>query len=168
MPTKVPCCCCYGHYNYCYGCHANQCCRGYIAYHRFAAFEAKVFTADKKNAGTAHSLYLVLVGDQRSSKVFAFKNSSRSPVLQRGQTDTFQLATPPLGALKAVNVAHCPRKRHRNAESASPEGRGSSWFLFQIVLTKLEDKTKTCFLCRQWVESSPSPKELQYTQITIT
>lgn len=132
-----------------------------------AAYEVKVSTADKKNAGTTNSLYVVLVGTQLSSKLFTFKNSSRSPILQRGQSDTFQVATPPLGDLKAVSVAHCHRRKHRNAESAPPEA-SRKWFLFQITLTNLKDKTKTCFLCRQWVESSSSPKELNFTEIPIS
>lgn len=126
----------------------------------------KVFTADKKGAGTSNSLYLMVVGEQLSSKVFVFKNSTRTPILQRGQTDSFQIATPPLGTLKAVKVAHYPRKKHRNAKSALPEG--DRWFLFQVVLLNMLDKTKACFLCRQWVESSPSPQQLNYTEISLS
>lgn len=143
------------------------CCRCYCGHYlSCAAYEVKVSTADKKNAGTTNSLYMMLVGTQHASKLFTFKNSSRCPILQRGQRDTFQVATPPLGDLKTVNVAHCPRK-HRNAESAASE-TGGRWFLFQMVLTNLKDRTKACFLCRQWVESSPSPNELNFTEVPIS
>jgi hypothetical protein len=131
------------------------------------AYEVKVSTADKKNAGTTNSLYLVLVGTLLSSRLFTFKNSTRSPILQRGQSNTFQVAVPPLGDLKAINVAHCPRRKHRNTESA-PQDVADKWFLFQISLTNIKDRTRACFLCRQWVESSPSPKELNFTEIPVS
>ena len=134
------------------------------------AYEVKVSTADKKNAGTSNSLYLVLLGNKLSSKAFKFRNSTKHPLFQRGQTDTFQVATPPLGDLEAIKVAHCPRRRHRNAESADLEEPAceGKWFLFQVVLTNLQDKSKAHFLCRKWVESSPSPHELKYTEIPLS
>ena len=135
------------------------------------AFEVKVSTADKKGAGTLNSLYLTLVGEKGPSKAFLLKNTSKNPKFQRGQTDTFQVATPPLGSLKHIQVAHCPRKRHRNVESATQEGSSgssSSWYLFQIVLTDLVERTKFYFLCRKWVESSPSPDKLNFTQISLS
>ena len=133
------------------------------------AYEVKVCTADKKSAGTANSLYLVLVGEKLASKLFTFKNSSRRLILQRGQTDTFQVATPPLGGLKSVRVAHCPRRRHQDAESAEDNSRNSAnWYLFQIVLTSLANKEKIHFLCRKWVEPSPSPKQLNFIELPIS
>ena len=132
------------------------------------AYEVKVSTADKKNDGVSNSLYLVLVGDQLSSKTFSLKNSTKRPKLQRGQTDIFQVATPPLGILRSIRVAHCPRRRHRDAESAEVGNSGGSWYLFQIVLTNLQDRTRDYFLCRQWVEPSPSPHQLKYTEIPLS
>lgn len=127
-------------------------------------------TADKKSAGVSHSLYLILVGSDLSSKPFTLRNSSRHPKLQRGQTDVFQVATPPLGPLKSVKVAHCPRRRRRDPESAESEdlGNSGSWYLFQVVLTNLQDKTKAHFLCRQWVEPSPAPNKLNYVEIPLS
>lgn len=129
-----------------------------------------VSTADKKNAGTANSLYLKLIGEEEASKVFTFKNSSRRPKLQRGQTDTFQVATPPLGVLQSISVAHCPRKWRNKARGDTAESAtlGSTpWYLFQVVLKSLLDGKRAFFLCRQWVEPSPSPQQLNFTEIPI-
>ena len=73
-------------------------------------------TADKKHAGTSNDLHLVVVGDQGVSREFVIRNSSRGPKFQRGQTDSFQVATPPLGQLTSVRVTHCPRKGRREGQ----------------------------------------------------
>ena len=130
------------------------------------AYEVRVLTADKKNAGTRNSLYLMIVGDNKSSKVFTLKNSSRKPKLQRGQTDSFQVATFPLGTLNSVRVAHCPRRKHMDSEEENDDL--SSWYLFKIVLIRLEDRTKFDFLCRQWIESSSLPSQLNFTEIHLS
>lgn len=132
------------------------------------AYEVKLITADKKNAGTCNSLYLVLVGKDATSRTFLFKNSSRSPNFQRGQTDSLQVAVPPLGQLSSVRVAHCPRKKSRTAESAAGTDRDNlSWYLFQVVLTCLSNRTKSYFLCRRWVEPSLSTNQLNFTEIQL-
>ena len=76
----------------------------------------KVVTADKKHAGTSNDLYLVVVGDQGVSREFVTRNPSRGPKFQRGQTDSFQVATPALGQLTSVRVAHCPGKSRKEGE----------------------------------------------------
>lgn len=125
------------------------------------AYEVKIVTADKKSAGTSNSLYLVIVA-QDASKTYHFKNSSRAPRFQRGQTDTFQVATPPMGMPTSVKVAHCPRKTTREDVSKS------SWHLFQIVLTCLASRNKYYFSCRKWVESSQSSDHLNFTEISLS
>lgn len=130
-----------------------------------AAYEVKIFTADKKGAGTSNSVYLVLVGEKKTSRVFTLKNSSRKPKFQRGQTDAFQLAVPTLGPLTHVHIAHCPRKKHRKATESAEEP--SSWYLFQVVLMSVVERTKLYFLCRQWVSPSLSPEELNYTELAL-
>jgi len=124
------------------------------------AYEVKLVTADKKGAGTSHSVYLVILGQDGSSKTFHFKNSSRSPRFQRGQTDAFQVATPSPALPSSLKVAHCPRKKDR--EDNSP------WYLFQVLLVCLPTKTKFSFSCRKWVESSLSPDNLKFTELALS
>ena len=118
------------------------------------AYEVKVSTADKKQAGTKNNLHLILTGEQGSSKPLTIKNHS---MFQRGQTDTFQIATPPLGKLKSIKIAHSPRKG-RVHEGAS------EWYLFQIVITCLSDVQKYSFLSRRWIPESSST--LHYIELT--
>ncbi len=139
------------------------------------AFEVKVSTADKKNAGTTNSLHLLVLGEKQTSRSFVFKNSSMKPKLQRGQTDTFQVALPPLGELRGIKVAHSPRESLRDIDGGGGgregEGRGQrsmSWYLFQVVLMNVLDRTKYYFLCRKWVDSSASSEELRYTEISLS
>ena len=47
------------------------------------AYEIEVTTTDKKDAGMIHNGWLVLEGDQRSSKEFILENSTKTKVLRR-------------------------------------------------------------------------------------
>ena len=125
------------------------------------AYEVKLVTADKKGAGTSNSVYLVLLGQDGSSKTFYFKNSSRSPKFQRGQTDTFQVATPSPALPAHLKVAHCPRRRKDREEI-------SQWYLFHVLLICLPTKTKFYFSCRKWVGPSPSSENLNFTELALS
>ena len=114
----------------------------------------KLTTADKKHSGSPQRVLLVIVGQKGNSPVFEFKTSSHSPKFQRGQTDTFQIACKDIGPLKAVRVAHCPRRKHsspgrvrRNVFvvlilSTLPLVGCIKWYLFEVCLTRLVDKQK--------------------------
>ena len=128
------------------------------------AYEVKVTTADKKSAGTSNSLYLVLLGQDGSSKTFYFRNSSRNPKFQRGQTDCFQVGVASVGPFTSLKVAHCPRKKARE----NGDEDKSSWYLFHIILICLANKTKYYFSCRKWVEPSQSPTDLKFTEIPLS
>ena len=47
------------------------------------AYEIEVTTTDKKDAGMLHNAWLILEGDQRSSKEFVMENSAKNKVLRR-------------------------------------------------------------------------------------
>ena len=99
------------------------------------------------------------------------KNSTRNPKLQRGQTDTFNIAAPSiLGNLKSIKIAHCPRNLKPSADTKSkprnPE-MDEKWYLFQVVLVRLTDQKKYYFLCRRWIAGSESSKQLKYTDVPL-
>lgn len=126
-------------------------------------------TADKKQAGTNNNLHLILVGEQSTSKPYTIKNSVKDLKFQRGQTDTFQVATQVIGPLKAVKITHCPRRSHKNTQGSVGDGEDSSkWYLFQLVLTRLSDHKKHYFLCRKWIYASQSRDNLSYTVLPLT
>lgn len=109
----------------------------------FAGYEVRVYTSDKKGAGTQNDLHIVLRGVDGTSHPHTIKNS-RS-MFQRGQINTFQIATDPIGRLTSLDVAHCP---HGN------RGDMSSWYLFQVVVTEMASSIMTMFPCRQWLPAS--------------
>ena len=107
--------------------------------HTSTAYEVKVFTADKKYAGTNNNLHLIIVDDKSSSKNFKMKNSSRDPKLQRGQTDSFNVATSNLlGDVKGIKIAHCARHAPKSSMEQGRQRKGSNsemdekWYLFQV------------------------------------
>ena len=135
------------------------------------AYEVRVSTADKKYAGTNNNLHLILVGDKSASKDFKMKNSTRNPKLQRGQTDTFNIAAPNLlGNLRFIKIAHCPRNLKPSADKKSkpknPE-MDEKWYLFQVVLVRLTDQKKYYFLCRRWIAASETSRQLRYTEVPL-
>lgn len=81
-------------------------------------------------------------------------------MFQRGQTDTFRIAIPPIGVLKAIRLAHSPGEGRRQVAGVS------EWYLFQVVVTQLSDKEKCSFLCRRWIPESSST--LNYVDISKT
>ena len=119
-------------------------------------YEMKVYTSDKKAAGTLNDLHLVLSGEAGDSQPVTVKNRS---MFQRGQIDTLQIATCPIGPLKSLQVGHSPHG-----------GRGSSlpWYLFQMVVMELSSGVKTTFPCRQWLPASQQGKPLNYTTLHKT
>ena len=73
----------------------------------------RLTTADKKHSGYPQKVLLVLMGENGNSNTFEFKNSTRSPKFQRGQTDIFQIACKDIGPLKSVRVAHSSRRKEQ-------------------------------------------------------
>jgi len=47
------------------------------------AYEIIVFTTDREDAGTQHSAWLILEGDERTSSEFLMENSHRNRILRR-------------------------------------------------------------------------------------
>ncbi len=47
------------------------------------AYEIAVTTSDKKDAGMIHNAWLILEGEQKSSKEFVMENSVKSKVLRK-------------------------------------------------------------------------------------
>lgn len=122
-------------------------------------YEVKVYTSDKKGAGTHNDLHLVLSGVGGISRPLIIKNTDS--MFQRGQINTFQVATNPIGRLTSVGVAHAP---HGNRGNMSP------WYLFQVVVTEMASGILATFPCRQWIPASPQvthPHRPDYVTLDI-
>jgi hypothetical protein len=91
-----------------------------------------VTTSDKQDAGMMHNAWLVLVGEQRSSKEFLMTNSARHKVLRRGQTDTFSLSTRHLGTLSKCLLGAVERD---DKPLGGLDGRQAQWHCHQITVT---------------------------------
>ena len=103
----------------------------------------KVYTSDKKGAGTHNDLYLVLCGVGGQSRPLTIKNTQS--MFQRGQIDTFQVATDPIGRLISLKVAHSPSRNR---------GDMSSWYIFQVVVKEMASSLLATFPCRRWIPAS--------------
>ena len=49
----------------------------------FTEYDIEVTTTDKKDAGMIHNAWIILEGDQRSSKEFIMENSAKTKILRK-------------------------------------------------------------------------------------
>jgi hypothetical protein len=112
------------------------------------AYELKIYTSDKKQASTANCLQVQLTGSQGSSKLFTIRNSSSKGLLQRGQIDSVQVASPALGSLTGMKITHAPAKKGSSTEAAD-----ARWHLYQIVVRDVLTKTSYSFPCKTWISA---------------
>lgn len=103
----------------------------------------KVYTSDKNKASTSDNLHLIMIGEHATSRTFTIKSHS---MFRRGQIDKFQVATPCLGPLTSLRVAHTSIDEVDNSMS--------TWHLLQVVVTKLSSREKTVFSCEDLVPQS--------------
>ncbi|KAI8493666.1 Lipoxygenase y domain-containing protein 1, partial [Branchiostoma belcheri] len=67
------------------------------------AYNIKVVTSDRKEAGTTNDAFLILEGDLRKSKEFSMDNTAKGKYFKQGHTDEFKFATRNVGALKGIS-----------------------------------------------------------------
>ena len=89
-------------------------------------------TSDKQDAGMMHNGWLVLVGEERSSRELIMANSARNKVLRRGQTDTFSLTSRNLGTLQKCILGAVERD---DKPLGGLDGREAMWHCHQVVVT---------------------------------
>uniref|UniRef100_A0ACB8FDZ6 Uncharacterized protein n=2 Tax=Sphaerodactylus townsendi TaxID=933632 RepID=A0ACB8FDZ6_9SAUR len=100
----------------------------------------KVYTGDKRGAGTDANVHIILFGDKDSSQLIQLNKSldHRDP-FERGKTDTFKINTKNVGRLQKIEIGH------------DGKGFGSGWFLEKVEITDESTSEQHCFSCNRWL-----------------
>ncbi|XP_078666046.1 lipoxygenase homology domain-containing protein 1-like isoform X1 [Branchiostoma floridae x Branchiostoma belcheri] len=105
------------------------------------AYNIKVVTSDRKEAGTSNDAFLVLEGDLRKSKEFSMDNTAKGKYFKQGHTDEFKFATRNVGALKGVTLGH------RKAGSRDK----TQWHVSEVIVENSSTGDKYIFGCNHWI-----------------
>ncbi|NWH81804.1 LOXH1 protein, partial [Piaya cayana] len=70
-------------------------------------YTIKVYTGDKRGAGTDANVHIILFGNEDTSEAFQLSHSLDHPdPFERGKVDTFKIKTKKLGSLHSIEIGH--------------------------------------------------------------
>ncbi|XP_063155355.1 oxygen-regulated protein 1 [Candoia aspera] len=100
----------------------------------------KVYTGDKRGAGTNASVHIILFGDMDTSHLIQLKTSlDHQNMFERGKTDTFKIKTKNIGRLQKIEIGH------------DGKGFGNGWFLEKVEITDMSTNELYSFSCNRWL-----------------
>ncbi|XP_014737101.1 PREDICTED: lipoxygenase homology domain-containing protein 1-like isoform X3 [Sturnus vulgaris] len=106
-------------------------------------YTIKVYTGDKRGAGTDANVHIILFGNEDKSEVFQLSQSlEHQNPFERGKVDTFKIKTKKLGSLSSIEIGH------------DGKGFASGWFLEKVEITDAARNSIHCFNCNRSVDQS--------------
>ncbi|NXM06751.1 LOXH1 protein, partial [Tyrannus savana] len=106
-------------------------------------YTIKVYTGDKRGAGTDANVHIILFGSEDKSEVFQLSQSlEHQNPFERGKVDTFKIKTKKLGSLYSIEIGH------------DGKGFASGWFLEKVEITDASRNSVYCFYCNRSVDQS--------------
>ncbi|XP_075351577.1 oxygen-regulated protein 1 [Mycteria americana] len=108
-------------------------------------YTIKVYTGDKRGAGTDANVHIILFGNEDKSEVFQLSQSlEHQDPFERGKVDTFKIKTKKLGSLHSIEIGH------------DGKGFASGWFLEKVEITDASRNSVYCFNCNRWLAEDES------------
>ncbi|XP_074675225.1 oxygen-regulated protein 1 [Strix aluco] len=108
-------------------------------------YTIKVYTGDKRGAGTDANVHIILFGNEEKSEVFQLSQSlDHQDPFERGKVDTFKIKTKKLGSLHSIEIGH------------DGKGFASGWFLEKVEITDTSRNSVYCFNCNRWLAEDES------------
>ncbi|XP_058687118.1 oxygen-regulated protein 1 [Poecile atricapillus] len=108
-------------------------------------YTIKVYTGDKRGAGTDANVHIILCGSEDKSEVFQLSQSlEHQNPFERGKVDTFKIKTKKLGSLHSIEIGH------------DGKGFASGWFLEKVEITDAARNSMHCFNCNRWLAEDES------------
>ncbi|XP_062424526.1 lipoxygenase homology domain-containing protein 1-like [Rhea pennata] len=107
-------------------------------------YTIRVYTGDKRGAGTDANVHIILFGNEDKSEVFQLSQSlEHQDPFERGKVDTFKIMTKKLGSLHSIEIGH------------DGKGFASGWFLEKVEITDASNSVY-CFNCNRWLAEDES------------
>ncbi|NWS43618.1 LOXH1 protein, partial [Probosciger aterrimus] len=101
-------------------------------------YTIKVYTGDKRGAGTDANVHIILFGNEDKSEVFQLSQSlEHQDPFERGKVDTFKIKTKNLGNIHSIEIGH------------DGKGFASGWFLEKVEITDASRNSVYCFNCNR-------------------
>ena len=100
-------------------------------------YNLKIFTADRRYAGTDAQVHIQLFGEDAQSPIF--KIDSKHGSFERGVEFDYGVECGNLGKLKKIKIGH------------NNKGIGAGWFLDKVTIVDEKDQQKYYFLCGRWL-----------------
>ncbi|XP_075271384.1 oxygen-regulated protein 1 [Opisthocomus hoazin] len=108
-------------------------------------YTIKVYTGDKRGAGTDANVHIILFGNEDKSEVFQLSQSlEHQDPFERGKVDTFKFKTKNIGSLLSIEIGH------------DGKGFASGWFLEKVEITDASRNSVYCFNCSRWLAEDES------------
>ncbi|KAM6104684.1 oxygen-regulated protein 1 isoform 2-T2 [Theristicus caerulescens] len=108
-------------------------------------YTIKVYTGDKRGAGTDANVHIILFGNEDKSEVLQLSQSlEHQDPFERGKVDTFKIKTKKLGSLHSIEIGH------------DGKGFASGWFLEKVEITDASTNSVYCFNCNRWLAEDES------------
>ncbi|KAM6410328.1 oxygen-regulated protein 1 [Pluvialis apricaria] len=108
-------------------------------------YTIKVYTGDKRGAGTDANVHIILFGNDDKSEVFQLSQSlEHQDPFERGKVDTFKINTKKLGSLHSIEIGH------------DGKGFASGWFLEKVEIIDASRNSVYCFNCNRWLAEDES------------
>ncbi|XP_063250128.1 oxygen-regulated protein 1 isoform X2 [Prinia subflava] len=112
---------------------------------KLTEYTIKVYTGDKRGAGTDANVHIILFGNEDKSEVFQLAHSlEHQNPFESGKVDTFKIKTKNLGSLRSIEIGH------------DGKGFASSWFLEKVEITDAARNSVHCFNCNRWLSEDES------------
>ncbi|NWW39685.1 LOXH1 protein, partial [Panurus biarmicus] len=112
---------------------------------KLTEYTIKVYTGDKRGAGTDANVHIILFGNEDKSEVFQLAHSlEHQNPFERGKVDTFKIKTKNVGSLRSIEIGH------------DGKGFASGWFLEKVEITDVARNSMHCFKCHRSVDCPSS------------
>ena len=105
-------------------------------------YEVKVYTGDKRGAGTDANVFLTIHGINGDSGERELRKSENMNKFERNQVDTFKVKAIELGELMKIKI------RHDDAG-----GIGSAWYLEKVEIHHPKEDRMYLFNCQNWLST---------------
>ncbi|XP_010005184.1 PREDICTED: lipoxygenase homology domain-containing protein 1-like [Chaetura pelagica] len=103
-------------------------------------YTIKVYTGDKRGAGTDANVHIILFGTDDKSEVIQLSQPlEHHDPFERGKVDTFKIKTKRLEGLHSIEIGH------------DGKGFASGWFLEKVEITDASQNSLYCFNCNRWL-----------------
>ncbi|TGZ66198.1 hypothetical protein CRM22_005460 [Opisthorchis felineus] len=131
-------------------------------------YTVEVHTGMRKNADTSNDAWLTVSGSRGTTRTLEINNSEDIPILQSGQTNRFNLFSPPVGALEKLNLGLIQHQEQTILSVSAPtdmRNHDSHWFCEWVKVRDPVSRRTYIFQVNKWIEATK--RHSTWTKMTL-